>query len=332
MYIKLFIASVVFAFLMIAGGCQSENTPLDGRVIVIDPGHGGTAETDYYRVGPAGEREEWINLRVALKLETLLSEKGATVLMTRTDDSDIDLEERAMLAIDNEAHLFVSVHHNAIADTTVNFPVVYYHGNASENEASVRLGEILGREINNALFNGEKTVLIASDHTIFPNAGTAVLRHSYGIPGVITEASFFTNPAEELRLKDRDYNLKEAQALLRGIISFFEEDHPPIREKYSTGQLPPFRALQAAGRMSEEVLEWKQAYEKAEKLIESDEISDIEKALDYATRSVRLYPDSPSGKQAHLIRAEALEKLGKTEEAETAKRRAEEFYRFIEPH
>ena len=43
-----------------------KNDPLAGRVICIDPGHGGTAESDAYRVGPAGEREEWINLRVAV--------------------------------------------------------------------------------------------------------------------------------------------------------------------------------------------------------------------------------------------------------------------------
>lgn len=316
---------------MILGSCQDHNTALGGKVIVIDPGHGGTAETDHYRVGPTGEREEWINLRVALKLEQILSEQGATVLMTRTGDSDIGLEERALLAVNNEADLFVSVHHNAIADTSVNFPVIYFHGNASENEASVRLGEILGKEINDALFDGEKPVLIASDHTIFPNAGTAVLRHSYGIPGVITEASFFTNSDEELRLINRDYNMKEAQALLRGIISFFEQEHPPIQEKYSSGQLPPFRALQAAGRMGEEVLEWKQAYDMADSLIESDNRSDIEMALDYATKSVRLYPDSPVGKKVHLIRAEAFEKLGNAEEAEIAKRRADEFYRVVNP-
>ena len=43
--------------------------PLAGRVVCIDPGHGGTAATDSYRVGPGGEREEWIDLRVARLLQ-----------------------------------------------------------------------------------------------------------------------------------------------------------------------------------------------------------------------------------------------------------------------
>ncbi|WP_414618177.1 N-acetylmuramoyl-L-alanine amidase family protein [Dyadobacter sp. 32] len=55
-----------------------------GKVICIDPGHGGTSQTDHYRVGPAGEREEWVNLRVALLLRKILEEKGAKVIMTRT--------------------------------------------------------------------------------------------------------------------------------------------------------------------------------------------------------------------------------------------------------
>ncbi|MCG6947753.1 MAG: hypothetical protein LJE93_02405, partial [Acidobacteria bacterium] len=44
---------------------RRNDDPLAGRTICVDPGHGGTAEIDSYRVGPTGEREEWINLRVA---------------------------------------------------------------------------------------------------------------------------------------------------------------------------------------------------------------------------------------------------------------------------
>ena len=63
--------------------------PVKGKVICIDPGHGGTAATDSYRVGPTGEREEWINLRVALLLGELLDEAGAEVVLTRTTDTFI---------------------------------------------------------------------------------------------------------------------------------------------------------------------------------------------------------------------------------------------------
>lgn len=325
---KFFIVSVI-SLLCFISACQVDNPPLKDKIIVIDPGHGGTAETDQYRVGPTGEREEWINLRVALVLEQLLQEQGANVLLTRSDDKNIGLEDRALLAVENNAHLFLSIHHNAIADTSVNFPVIYFHGHASENKAGVMLAEALGREINNSLFNGEKPILIASDYTIFTGSGTAVLRHSYGIPGVITEASFFTNPGEENRLKTNDYNKKEAEALLRGIISFFELEQSKVQEKYSIIQLPPFPVLQAAGRMSEEVKGWKDAYEKSKELKSSDNPKIAEKALRYATLSAHLFPDSPVAKDAHLIRVEMLEKLGKPKEAATEKLRAQEFYRMI---
>lgn len=55
---------------------QSRRKPLKRKIICIDPGHGGTAATDSYRVGPGGEREEWINLRVGLLLQKMLEKKG----------------------------------------------------------------------------------------------------------------------------------------------------------------------------------------------------------------------------------------------------------------
>ncbi len=193
--------------------CETDPLLLHDKTIVLDPGHGGTADSDQYRVGPTGEREEWINLRVALKLQTLLEESGATVIMTRTEDTHVELADRAQLALDHDAHLFLSIHHNAIADTTANFPIIYFHGYASENLAGVQLAKSVASHLRKDLFGDEGPAVLASDHTIFPTAGTAVLRHSYGIPGVISEASFFTNPGEEERLKNPDYNQLEGVSL-----------------------------------------------------------------------------------------------------------------------
>ncbi|MCK5086496.1 MAG: N-acetylmuramoyl-L-alanine amidase, partial [Melioribacteraceae bacterium] len=95
-------------------GCSNKtDNPLKGKVVCIDPGHGGTAETDSFRVGPTGEREEWINLRVALKLAEMLIEDGAEVILTRSEDESVSLRARAELAINKEADVFVSIHHNA---------------------------------------------------------------------------------------------------------------------------------------------------------------------------------------------------------------------------
>ena len=71
--------------LIILIGCITQSTfaqenstkraDLNGKIISIDPGHGGSAATDSYRQGPTGEREEWIDLRVGLLLKEILEQK-----------------------------------------------------------------------------------------------------------------------------------------------------------------------------------------------------------------------------------------------------------------
>lgn len=313
-----------FAGLLMACACtERSSNPLKGKVIVVDPGHGGTAAVDSYRVGPTGEREEWINLRVALKLKDLLEEKGAFVLMTRITDSAVDLQDRATLAVQNKADVFVSVHHNATADTTVNFPIIYFHGNASENQASVVLGKHLAQSLIKTMYEGKAPVSLVSDHTIFPAAGTSVLRHSYGIPGVIAEASFFTHPSEEQRLKDENYNLLEAQAYLEALESFFGEALKPIEEKYSHGQVEPFRVFQEAERMNPVARLWLQDYEQGKALLENHQ---VDTAYQLLTRSARSFPDSWVAGEAHGLRAEALDKMDSTAAAAMARKRVEEFF------
>lgn len=302
-------------------------SPLTGKVICIDPGHGGTADTDMYRVGPAGEREEWINLRVALFLKELLEEYGSTVLMTRTEDVHVSLQDRAQLAVDNDADVFISVHHNATADSSVNFPIVYYHGNASENQASVLLGKQVINRLREYMFDEDTPVSLVSDHTIFPTAGTGVLRHSYGIPGIIAEASFFTNPEEEQRLKGEAYNKKEAEAFLHALIDYFSiDDRPGITERYSTVRIEPFPVLQEAERMSEEAKHWHMDFKEGLKLMEKGAGAFLQEAYELFTQSARSFPDSYIAGKCHHYRAEILGKLGKPREAQMERNRVKEFY------
>lgn len=84
-----------------AATSQNQASLLAGKIICLDAGHGGTAQPDSYRVGPSGEREEWVNLRVALLLQKMLEEKGAKVVMTRTGDDDVPLSQRAKIARDH---------------------------------------------------------------------------------------------------------------------------------------------------------------------------------------------------------------------------------------
>lgn len=299
---------------------------LEGRVIYLDPGHGGTAETDHFRVGPTGEREEWVNLRVALLLREMLEAKGARVLMSRTEDVAVPLKARADSAVEEKADVFLSIHHNATADPGVNFPIIYFHGNASENRASVALGRAVAQELREALFSGEAPVSLVSDHVIFPGGGTAVLRHSYGIPGVIGEASFFTHPPEEERLKDPDFNRREAEAYLAALESFFAQTQSPVAEKYSTGQVPRFEVFQEGERMSPEARRWQENYRRALELMETGTEDDLARAYDLFTLSARSFPDSWVALECHRHRARILELTGRPEEAEGERLRIQEFY------
>lgn len=309
---------------------QRIDNTLAGKVICIDPGHGGTAETDSFRVGPTGEREEWVNLRVALYLKELLEKNDSKVIMTRTEDVHIPLQDRAQLATDNGADVFISIHHNATADTSVNFPIVYYHGNASENRTSIVLGQFVIDRLREYLFDEDTPVSLVSDHTMFPAAGTAVLRHSYDIPGIIAEASFFTNPEEEQRLKDTLYNKTEAEAFLHALKDFFAAgEDPGIKEKYSTGQIEPFPVLREAERMSEEAKRWLEDFTEGKTLMEKEDTASLQRAYELFIRSARSFPDSYVAGLCHRYRAEILEKLGKKPEAEKELKRVREFYPII---
>ncbi len=308
---------------------QAHN-PLKGRVICVDPGHGGTADTDSFRVGPGGEREEWINLRVALLLKGMLEERGARVLMTRTEDVQVDLSDRASLAVENHADVFVSIHHNATADPEVNFPIVYFHGAASENRAGVALGKILARNIRDALFDEATPACLISDRAIFPEKGANVLRNSYGIPGVIGEASFFSNADEEQRLKRPEANRAEAEAYVATLEEFISAEIPPIAEKGTLVDLPPFAVLEGGERMEDEALSWRRLFDEGLDLMKTGDRGSLVEALDLFTRSVRVFPDSPVARQCHEHRAEILEALGNEAAAEVAALRAREHYVGVE--
>lgn len=303
-----------------------QNSPLAGKTICVDAGHGGTAQTDSYRVGPTGEREEWINLRVALLLQKMLEEKGVKVLMTRTADDNVPFDERVVLATNNKADAFVSVHHNATADSAVNFPIIYFHGSASENAASTDLGKQLARSLAKHLYKGKTPVSLVSDHTIFPTAGAKVLRDTYGIPRVIAEASFFTNPGEEARLKLKEHNRQEAVAYVEALEAFFRDSHAPVAAKKSQVSIAPFKAFQEAERMNQSALRWHQDFVEGKKLMKLKDVASLQKAYDLFTRSARSFPDSYVAAQCHRNRAILLRKLGKKEEAKQEKLRAEEHY------
>ncbi len=328
------VTPLLMAVSVLLTGSTGLASSLAGKTVCLDPGHGGTAATDSYRVGLGGEREEWIDLRVAVELKKMLEAEGARVFMTRTADVDVPLAARARLAREEKADLFLSIHHNATADRSANFPILYYHGHASENAGSVALGRCLARRLRKALFSSETPVTLCSDYVLFPNSGCAVLRESYGIPGILGEASFFTNAEEEERLKQPAYNRKEARAYCQAVEDFFAlKQRPLVHPLDSEKRLPLFKGLAEAERMDLQAQRWREDYAEGVSLLKHLDPANpggrsetLHKAFDLFTHSVRSFPESPVARDCHLKRAQILEKLHQPAAAAAEQRRAEEWY------
>lgn len=329
-FFKLLISLTLIVLLSIQSNFAQKNpskqSVLSGKLICIDPGHGGSAATDSYRQGPTGEREEWIDLRVALLLKEILEEKGARVLMTRSTDIPVPLAARSKMAIDQKADFFISIHHNATADPSVNFPIIYYHGLASENQAGVHFGKLLAKNLIKYMYKAKTPVSIVSDFTIFAGAGSSVLRGTYGIPGVLAEASLFTNPEEEVRLKTREHNYNEALAMAKAIETFFIKGNTLISPKNTSKFPPKFNTLQEADRMSDIAKRWHEDYLEGKKLMKNKDVESLQKAFDLFTQSARSFPDSYVAAKCHQYRAKILRKQGKIEEAMQEELRVKEFY------
>jgi N-acetylmuramoyl-L-alanine amidase len=196
---------------------------LNGMTIVLDPGHGGDAWKEHWKRGPTGVREAEINLRVGLLLGKLLRDAGAKAVLTRESDTDLDLDERAAMAnsvvrADGGvgADLFISIHHNATSNRSVNYTTIWYHGSVDDNEPDLDparyIAHAVGRHIRTQV---AKTAPVLSSQLMY-DGGFGVLR-SCRVPAILCELSFFTDPAEEQRLRDASYNLREAYAIYEGL-------------------------------------------------------------------------------------------------------------------
>jgi N-acetylmuramoyl-L-alanine amidase len=181
------------------------------RVVVIDPGHGGSLPGST----SGGLIEKHLNLSIALKLmELLKQDPSITVYTTRMDDRDVSLEERARFANEN-GDIFVSIHCNALRGNTTSHGAETYfwpHENDAElGFSSEQLAAIIQRNL--IVTTGAFDRGVKSDHM-------TVLRETT-IPAVLAEVGFMTNPAEAARLATDEYQWQIAWGLYNGIREAF---------------------------------------------------------------------------------------------------------------
>ena len=205
---------------------ESWNLPLTGKVIYIDPGHGGP---DGGAVGNS-TLEKDIALNVTLKLKDYLQEQGALVLVTREEDVDLadedttgysrrkveDLKNRVKVINESEADLFLSVHLNAIPSAKWSGAQTFYSSQYKENE---NVAKFIQDELR---INLENTTRKAK-----PINGIFLLK-KVEKPGALVEIGFLSNPQEEKLLTTDKYQDKVAASIYNGILRYFtNEKNPP---------------------------------------------------------------------------------------------------------
>ena len=202
------------------------NMPLSGRVIVLDPGHGGA---DGGAVSKTGVVEKEVTLKIAGHLRDYLQEAGALVIMTREKDTDLadgatrslsrrktqDLMRRVQIVKECGADILVSIHLNAIPSPRWKGAQTFYHPGSEENK---KLASFIQAEIIRTLENTDR--LPKQDGDIF------ILRAS-PVPAAMVEVGFLSNPEEAARLSDERYQKKLAAAIYYGILRYYTDDKPP---------------------------------------------------------------------------------------------------------
>lgn len=180
--------------------------PLKNIKITIDPGHGGS---EAGAVGCLGDLEKNINLEFAKYLEDELKNRGASVSMTRTGDSDISLNDRVEFTNDENSMIFISLHGNALPDNQdpmkhSGTEIYYYYNQAKP----------LADWIMNAMVNE-----LGVNNRGIRQQSFAVVRNTNAL-SLLIETGYLINPSDNAKLIDKEFQKKTAKAIADGIENY----------------------------------------------------------------------------------------------------------------
>lgn len=186
-------------------------------VIVVDPGHGGH---DYgtHSLGKPKYHEKYLNLSTAEMLKKFLQQYGYKVVMTRSDDIFIPLEERAQFANNLHTKLFVSVHYNSAPNTDAEGVEVFYCRSDSD-KSRVSESKLLAQCVLDKILKNTRANSRGVKHGNF-----AVIRQTK-MPAILVEGGFLTNTAEMDKIKTLAYQKKMAQSIAQGIKDFLAKEN-----------------------------------------------------------------------------------------------------------
>lgn len=234
------------------------------RRVVIDPGHGGH---DTGTIGPGGLEEKTVVLDVARRLKKLIEGKmGCQVIMTRSTDTFIPLEERTAIANESGADLFISIHANASRDHSARGIETYYlnftsdpealalaaRENASSQESVYQLRSLIKKIALSEKIGESDQFATVVDHQLakhlkldgYPQPDRGVKKAPFvvligaNMPSILAEISFLSNRHDEHMLRKASYREKIAKALYDGI-ERYAESLGTIRVAQQTSAPPP---------------------------------------------------------------------------------------------
>jgi len=192
-------------------------TGMKGRRIAIDPGHGGS---DSGAIGPTGIMEKSVTMRVSRELKRLLEAEGATVILTRTGDTEVsekgasatsveELQARCDVANQAKADIFLSIHADAFTNREVKGTTAYYYAQGTKQSKQ------LADSVRTALIDAIGTVDRGTQSCNF-----YVVKHT-DMPAILVEISFISNPDEEKMMNSETGIKKIAQGIADGIADYF---------------------------------------------------------------------------------------------------------------
>ena len=180
-------------------------------MIVLDAGHGGH---DPGAIGSVLKvKEKDLALDTVHRLNKLLQDAGFSTILTRDDDTFVELRERPELANGLNADAFVSVHYNAHADKNVSGVQVLYFPNEPTRD-----NKSFARIVQDEMLKELKAV----DRYIIERPNLVVIKYTT-MPAILAEVAFLSNSAEEVLSNTEEYRQKAAQALFNGITRYFDE-------------------------------------------------------------------------------------------------------------
>ncbi len=205
-----------------------DTRPLKGKIIVLDPGHGGPEKG---AIGPHGLKESEANLGVALYLWGLLLQAGAQPILIRSADNSVytdtpfaldkDLDARAAISNNNNAELFISIHHNADANNPDRNDVQIYYKMTDSGPS---------RDIAKSVLQALMQRLQVAEGNIY--SGNYRVLRTVKAPAILGESSFISNKSNEDKLSYQRTLQAEAEGYFQGILAYYQTGFPEIIDLY----------------------------------------------------------------------------------------------------